>query len=122
MRDFEPDAMIIRVILFVLGMIITSLSVTFFFKTYIPPCSYDFFVRDVVFEKKADMRKFKMGFDAVFLLLSFVLSLTLFHGFVGISIGTLIIVLVNGNLISVFDRFLDKHFEFYDLFPLGKYF
>ena len=122
LKDFEPEKMLVRVILFILGMIITSISVTFFFNTYIPPCSYDFFVRDVVFEKKADMRKFKMGFDAAFLIISLLLTLLLFRGFIGISIGTVIIVLVNGNIISAFDQFLKKHVEFYDRFPLARYF
>ena len=122
LRGLEPKTLWFRVILFLLGMIITSLSVAFFFRTYIPPCSYDFFVRDVVAEKHADMRKFKTGFDAAFLLLSLLLSLLLFHGFVGVSIGTLVIVCVNGSLISAIDHFMEKHFEFYDRFPLRKYF
>lgn len=120
--DIPADNMIVRIILFVLGMVLTSLSVAFFFNTYISPCAYDYFVAKVGKEKKLDMRKWKLAFDFTMLLISVVLSLALFHKFVGVNFGTLIMAVLNGNIISFFSKWMDKHIEFFDRFKLAKYF
>ena len=56
------------------------------------------------------LKIFKTCFDCTFLILSFIMSLFLFHGIVGIGIGTIIVALFNGTFISFFKNFLDKHF------------
>ena len=53
------------------------------------------------------LKIFKTCFDCTFLILSFIMSLFLFHGIVGIGIGTIIIALFNGTFISFFKNFLD---------------
>ncbi len=117
------DALWIRITVFIIGMVLTSLGVAMFINTYLAPCAYDYFVRTVVEEKKIDLRKFKIGFDAVFLIISVALTLTLFHKFVGVTWGTLVIVIFNGNIIAFFNNYINKHFELYDAFPkLAKYF
>ena len=122
--SFMPEpAMWMRIVIFVLGMVLTSLGVALFMNTYLAPCAYDYFVRTVVKEKKLDLRKFKLGFDFCFLLIGTALTLILFHGFVGITWGTLVIAVCNGNIISFINRRLNKRFEFYDALPkLSKYF
>ncbi|MCM1114562.1 MAG: DUF6198 family protein [Clostridium sp.] len=121
--DFIPaQSIAARVVFFVLGMVLTSFSVAMFFNTYLAPCAYDYFVREVGSAKKLDMRKWKLGYDFSMLVFSIVLSLVLFHKFIGISFGTLIIVVCNGNIISFFSKLFDKHISFYDRFPLAKYF
>lgn len=113
----------LRIVFFVLGMVLTSLSVALLFKNYLAPCAYDYFVRVVGEVKKLDMRKWKIAYDAGMLLLSLLLSLVLFRGrLVGLSIGTIVLVVCNGNIISFFSNFLDKHFTFYDGLPLRRYF
>ena len=112
----------LRIVFFVLGMVLTSLSVALLFKNYLAPCAYDFFVRVVGEVKKLDMRKWKIAYDAGMLLFSVVLSLALFRRLVGLSVGTVVLVVCNGNIISLFSNLLDKHFEFYDGLPLRKYF
>lgn len=111
-----------RVIFFILGMVLTSFSVAMFFNTYLAPCAYDYFVREVGHAKKLDMRKWKLGYDFSMLVFSVVLSFALFHHFVGISFGTIIIVICNGNIISFFSKQFDKHISFYDRFSFAKYF
>lgn len=119
---FEANNIVFRVFLFIAGMVLTSLSVAFFFNTYLAPCAYDYFVRVVGEEKKLDMRKWKLSYDASMLVLALVLSLTLFRGFVGINFGTLVMVALNGNIISFFSKFINKHFELFDRFSFRKYF
>lgn len=105
-----------RVVLFVFGILFTSLGVALFMNTYLPPCAYDFFVRTVVQEKHLELRKVKLSFDFSFLLLSTVLTLLLHRSFVGVTWGTLIIAVINGNLISLLNKFINKHFEMFNQF------
>ena len=115
-------SMAARIPLFILGTIMTSLSVAFFFNTYLAPCAYDYFVRVVGHEKNLDMRKWKLTYDFLMLILSAALSLALFHKFIAINVGTLVMALCNGNLISLFSKTMQKHIDFFDRFPLAKYF
>ncbi|MBR2277841.1 MAG: hypothetical protein IJ872_01370 [Eubacterium sp.] len=113
----------LRIVFFIIGMVLTALGVALYIKTYLPPCAYDYFVRTVVQEKHTDLRKTKLTNDGVYLVLSVVLTLTLFHKFVGITWGTLVITLCNGHIIAFFDKQMEKHIEFYNRFPkLAKYF
>ena len=116
------DSLFVRIPLFILGMLMTSLAVAFFFNTYLAPCAYDFFVRVVGHEKKLNMRKWKLSFDFSMLCLSIVLSLILFHKFVAISYGTFVMAAINGNIIAFFSNTMQKHIVFFDRFPLAKYF
>ena len=116
-RSWVVDKLWPRILLFALGMLITSISVALFMNTYLAPCAYDYFVRTVVSEKKLDLRKFKLGFDFFFLALSTALTLILFHKFIGMTWGTLIIAALNGNIISAVNKFFNKKFEFYTAVP-----
>lgn len=123
MRDWDPQQMWLRIVLFLAGMLVTAFGVTMFMFTYLAPCSYDYFVRTVVEEKGLELRKFKLGNDAVYLVVSVLLTLVLFHGFVGITWGTLVIAVCNGNIISFFSKWMQKHIEFYNHFDkIAKYF
>lgn len=123
LRGWEPEALWIRIAAFLAGMILTSLGVAMFMNTYLAPAAWDYFVRTVVEEKHLDLRKFKLGYDFFFLIVSVALTLLLFHKFIGITWGTLIIAVCNGNLIAFFNNQMQKHCEFYDLLPkLAKHF
>ena len=115
-RDWQVEAIWLRIILFVCGMLLTSLGVALFMNTYLAPCAYDYFVRTVVEEKKLDLRKFKLAFDGTFLLLSIALSLILFHKFIGVTWGTIIIAVCNGNIIAFFSNQMQKRIEFFTRF------
>lgn len=121
-RNFAVDEMWLRVTLFVVGMILTSFSVSLFFHTYLSPCAYDFFVKQISTYKKIDINKFKLCFDGVFLIIGIVLTLVFFKKFVGVSIGTAIIAVLNGHIIHFFSNVLEKKIEFFDRFKFAKYF
>ncbi|MCR5208372.1 MAG: DUF6198 family protein [Eubacterium sp.] len=117
LSGFPVEAIWLRIVLFITGMILTSLGVALFINTYLAPCAYDYFVRTVVEERKLNLRKFKLGFDFCFLVLSVSLTLILFHRFVGVTAGTLVIALCNGHIIAFFNKLINNRFELYNKFP-----
>lgn len=108
--------MAVRIIYFIIGIILTGCAVAIFFKVYIYPQVYDFFVKGISNRFNKDRIKFKRVFDACGLALSCILTLTLFHRFVGIGVGTLIMTFANSFIIGFFSKILDKYFEFEPLF------
>ena len=107
----------IRVVMFVVGELLTAFTVMLFFKTYIYPQVCDLFVKGIVAKYGFDQTKCKRIFDLCCLLLSLALTLILFKGFVGIKWGTVIITLINGVLIGFFSKVYDRFFETVPLFP-----
>ena len=85
---------------------------TLFFKAYLYPQVYDFFVKGVSAHFGIDRGKFKICYDISSLTLSIILSLVLFAGFKGVGIGTLVMATFNGLMINFFDKTLDKYVEF----------
>ena len=77
-----------------------------FYKSYLYPQIYDFFVQEISKKYHITLKIFKTCFDCTFLILSFIMSLFLFHGIVGIGIGTIIVALFNGTFISFSRIFL----------------
>lgn len=121
---FNPDVtapgsmtMPVRILLFVGGMLLTSFSVMLFYKTYLYPQVYDFFVKGISAHFNKDRTKFKIVFDFSCLAVSCVLTLTLFRKFVGIGVGTLILTALNGFIIGRFDKLFDKCVNLKPLFP-----
>ncbi len=108
----EPGsmAMPIRILMFVFGVLFTSISIALFFKTYLYPQVYDFFVKGVSGKFGIRISRFKTCFDLSCLIFGSAMSLIFFKKFVGISIGTLFIALVNGTLIGFFKNAFDRFF------------
>ena len=109
----------LRIVYFFIGFILSAMAVAMFYKSYLYPQIYDFFVQEISKKYRIvtlstslriSLKIFKTCFDCTFLILSFIMSLFLFHGIVGIGIGTIIVALFNGTFISFFKNFLDKHF------------
>ena len=107
----------LRCILFVCGMLLTAFSVALFFRTYLYPQVYDFFVKAVCERYPLDRTKFKICFDASCLLIAVSLTLVFFHSIRGIGIGTLIMTALNGVLIGLFGKLFDRFFTFPALLP-----
>lgn len=105
-----------RLCMFAAGMVLTSISVAMFYKTYLYPQVYDFFVKGVGGKFKIKIAVFKTSFDIFCLIVAAALSLVWFKGFEGINWGTLIIALVNGSLIGFFCKLYDRIFEIYPIF------
>ncbi len=102
-----------------IGTVITGLAVAIMLRTYIPPSSYEIFVKEVALAKSIDMSKMKLFFDGSLLIIAIVLMLALLGGWKWDIIGplTLITAFLNSVLIGIFGKLLDKTFEFTPAFP-----
>ena len=106
-----------RIALLAGGMVLTSLSVALFFKSYLYAQVYDFFVIAIVARYKLKEGLTKTLFDLSFFVLSVVLSFVLFGRLIGIGWGTLAMTACNGTLIGLFSKGFDKLFVTKPLFP-----
>lgn len=111
------NTMLLRVVFYIIGNAVTALAIACYFRTDLPLCVYELFVVAVAERFNKPTHKIKTIFDFSMLGLSVLLSLTLFRGFVGIGIGTVIITLVNSHLIKLWGILLDKFFDNQPLFP-----
>lgn len=103
-------SMNIRIICFFIGMILSGLAVSLFYKTYLYPQIYDFFVKVVARKYQISIKVFKTCFDCSFLIISFIMSYVLFGKLVGINVGTIIMAFCNGMMIERFQNIIDQYF------------
>ncbi len=101
----------LRIIYFAVGFLLNSLGVALYFKTYFYPQVYEFFVKGISKRYNIPLPRFKIGFDMTCLVIAAVLSFVLFHGFVGIGAGTVVLAFGNGPLIGFYGRWMDKHLD-----------
>ncbi len=106
----------LRIAMFVIGMILTSFSVALFFKTYLFPQVYDFFVKAVSAKYGIKLPLLKTIVDLSCLTASVIMTFAFFGEIKGIGWGTLIMALLNGTVIGFFSKLLDKAFNFQPTF------
>ena len=102
---------------FVGGMCLTAFAIALFFRVYLYPQIYDFFVKGIAEHFHFNRTRFKQLFDFSCLFVSCAMTLLLFRDFVGVGIGTLVMTVCNGFLIGVFGRIQDALFDIHPLFP-----
>ena len=102
----------LRIVYIVVGMVLTSFAVALFFRIYIYPQVYDFFVKGLIEIKKVPTQRLKTGFDMCCLGVALILSFAFFGKLNGIGWGTAVMTLLNGTLIALFERLLDRYFVF----------
>ena len=114
----EPGSMALwlRIPMFIIGVLLTSFSVALFFKTYLYPQVYDFFVKAVSLRYGIKLSVFRTIVDITLLLASTVMTLCFFGKFVGLNWGTLVMAILNGTIIGFFSKRLDRTFVFYPHF------
>lgn len=103
--------MAVRMVYFVVGFFINGLGAVLYFKNKYYPQVYEFFVKGISEKYGMELPRFKLKFDLAFLVLTLTLSFGLFHGLVGVGVGTVIMACCNGPLIGVYGRWFDKYFE-----------
>ena len=97
-----------RIIMFVAGVLLTSFSVALFFKTYIYPQVYDFFVKAVSLRYGIKLSLFKTAVDLTCLTASVIMTFCFFGELRGVNWGTLVMAVFNGAIIGFFSKLLDK--------------
>lgn len=106
------ETLFARCIFFAVSLICCAFGVSCFFHTYIAPASHELFVKELSRKKGMDITKTKTAYDITLCVISIILNLLFFGGFVGIGIGTVITALVNGVLIGFITKALEHFFEF----------
>ena len=114
-----PYTVSMRLVLYVVGMVITSAGVAFFCRTYIAPEVYELFVGKISDKFHKPYHHCKTVYDCLSCLLSVVLSFAVFGWgqFVGVDWGTVVCALVNGTIIGLFEKLYDRLWHFEDKFP-----
>lgn len=118
------DALWLRGLYYVLGMLFCAAGVSAMFHTYISPEVYELFVKEVSARFGADIHHFKTAYDCVSCLVGVAMSFLAFGlwHFEGVKWGTILCALINGWIIGRFSTFYERHWTFYDRFPWRKYF
>jgi uncharacterized membrane protein YczE len=118
------ETLILRIVFFAAGAVACPLGVALLFHTYIPAEAYEVFVMEISSKIGMKLHRFKTIYDCSSCLLSVVMSFCFFGwmSFVGIGWGTVICALVNGPLIGLYTKWINKVFSFEDGLPLRKYF
>lgn len=120
----------LRWILLIIGDVVTGFGVACFFRTYMPLQVYELFVTEIADRFHFSVNKTKGVFDAVLLISSIVLALTLFGdaaafdwssigraSFHSIGLGTLVTTAINSPIISCMGKLIDRFFEKTPRFP-----
>ena len=112
----------VLMLLYVLGALACALGVALLFKTYIPPEVYELAVKEISGKYGWNIHRVKTVYDCVSCLVAVAMSFAFFGlwHFEGVKAGTILVALVNGWLISLCSRALERLFEFRDGLSLRK--
>lgn len=116
----HPLSMGVRVIFFILSMVMTSFSVSLMFQTYLYPQVWDFFVKGISTGFNLNINKFKIIYDFSMLILSLIMTLIFFGSIRGIGVGTIILTIFNGLIISGFNKLMSSHLTVKPFFPKAE--
>ncbi len=112
---FAPGAfpMWLRILYFIIGFLLNSLGVMLYFKSYIYPQVYEFFVKGISSHFQVELSRVKIGFDVCCLVIAIVVSMLLLHRIEAIGPGTVVLACCNGLLIGWYGRQFERFFETY---------
>lgn len=112
-----PESIAVRCVLFTAGLLICDLGVALYFKSYLPPCCYDMFVRELADKRSLPQPRVKIAYDASSFISAIAMSFLFFGELRGVGIGTVICVFVNGALIGAYGKLLSKFTDFSPAIP-----
>ena len=112
----EFTSLAVKIIMFVLGLLLTGVAISLFFRTYLPLEVYDIFITEMCAVYPIKQNVVKWVYDFSMLVIAGILALALFGDFTGLGIGTLICALVNAPIIAFFGKIWDKNCNFFTKF------
>lgn len=123
-ESIPTQSVYMRAFLYIVGMILSAVGISFFFHSYISPEVYELFVKEISKKTGMNINKFKTFYDISSAALAVLMSFIFFGWghFEGVKLGTLFCTLINGSLIGIVSKLLDSIFIFKDSLPLRKYF
>ena len=110
-----PDALPLKVCYFITGFLLMCFGICLANNCMLPIIPTDIFPRDLseILQKK--YKQVKTSFDLSCLTITVILSLVILHRFYGIGIGTVFCAFLTGKTVSVIQKFVGEHIEFYRL-------
>ena len=129
-QGVQFNAIWLRWLMLIVGDMCTAIGVACFFRTYMPLEVYELFVAELSKRFGFPIGRVKWAFDISLLLISIVLSVTLFgdilsfdwktighSSFHSIGLGTLVTTVINAPLITFAGKLVDRIFEPTPAFP-----
>ena len=118
------DTLISSLLIYILGILGTTMGVSLLFHTYISPAVYELFVKEVSSHFNKKLSTFKTAYDCVSCAIAILMSFVFFGlwKFEGVKFGTIVCALVNGLIISMFSKIFEHFFTFEDKLKLRKFF
>ena len=108
-----PDTLPLNTIYFTLGFILMCFGICLANNCMLPIIPTDIFPRDLSEILTQKYKIIKTSFDLCCLTTTVVLSLMILHRFYGIGIGTVFCAFLTGKGVSIIQKFMHKHVEFY---------
>ena len=108
-----PDAMPLNAVYFIAGFVLMCFGICLANNCMLPIIPTDIFPRDLSGIVKKNYKVIKTTFDLSCLTTTVILSLAILHGFYGIGIGTVFCAFLTGKTVSVIQKFIGSHVEFY---------
>ena len=106
----------LQVATYIVGAIICCGSLALLFVSYFPPEAYELFSKEISARFNKPIHRIVNFYNLSSLLVSVILSLTLFGGIKGIGIGTVACAFLYGFVINFFQKVYGKIFNFKDKF------
>ena len=123
-KDITISYVWLRWVMLIVGDVITAFGVACYFRTYMPLQVYELFVSRVSSNFKLSINKVKWSFDISLLIISLILSLTLFgdintfdfstilySSFHSIGLGTIVTTFINSPIIKMMGYLIDRFFD-----------
>ncbi len=120
-----PDStFLIRLLWYVFGTVFCSFAVSLFFHTYLAPEAYELIVKELSLKFNWSISRVKTVYDCLSTVLGIALSFAFFGFgvFEGVKWGTVVCSVLNGFLIGLFTKLLERFFLFQNKFSLERYF
>lgn len=107
-----PESPMLRVVYFLTGFLIMCVGICLANNCKLPVTPTDIFPRDLGTFANLPYNKIKTTFDLICLSTTLILSIFVLRGFFGIGFGTIFCAFVTGKVISLVQKFLDRHVVF----------
>ena len=108
-----PDTQSLNVLYFFTGFLLMCFGICLANNCMLPIIPTDIFPRDLSEILRKHYKVIKTTFDLSCLTTTAILSFTILHRFYGIGIGTVFCAFLTGRTVSVIQKFIGKHVEFY---------
>ena len=111
-----------RFVYYLLGMVVCAFGIAMLFDTYIAPEAYELFVKEIAGKTGKQISLVKTAYDCISCLAGIIMSFAFFGigHFEGVKAGTIFCALINGGLIGICSKVLQRCFVFKDGLPWLK--